>query len=136
MKTLLLSYVIALVAMLCIDYIWLMTMGPRFYKTHIGYIMAENVNYFAAIMMYVIYTFGVAYFIITPALEGEFSMRKVLMMGMLFGLVGYGAYDLTNHATIKGWPMIVTIVDMAWGSILTGAISCISYKIMSLKFFS
>ena len=49
------------------------------------------------------------------------------MLGGLLGLVAYGTYDITNLATLKGWPAIVAIVDIVWGTLLTGTIATISY---------
>ena len=65
-------------------------------------------------------------FAVAPSLQ-DGSLRKVLILGALFGLVTYATYDLTNHATIKNWPWIVTVVDLCWGTVLTASVSCIGY---------
>jgi uncharacterized membrane protein len=86
----------------------------------------------AAGLFYLIYTVGVAFFIVQPAVEAG-SIRQAVLRGALFGLVAYATYDLTNTATIEDWPLIVTVVDLMWGTVLTAAVGGIAtYLVMRL----
>jgi uncharacterized membrane protein len=64
-----------------------------------------------------------------PAVNDDWGFLKIFLLGALLGLVAYGTYDLTNQATLKEWPSIVTVVDLVWGSLLTGVVSIISVAI-------
>jgi len=134
MKTFLISYLAAIVSMLIIDLIWLSIMMKPFYQKYIGHLLSETPNLIPAIIFYLIFILGLVFLVIMPALSGNFSYLKLFIYGALFGLVAYGTYDLTNHATMKNWPAIVTIVDLIWGALLTGTVSVIAKFIT--KFFS
>ncbi len=134
MKTFLITYSSAIISMLVIDLVWLsLTMKP-FYQKYIGHLLSSTPNIAPAIIFYLIFIFGLTVLVILPALSGNFSYLKLFLYGALFGLVAYGTYDLTNDATMKNWPAIITIVDLAWGSLLTGTISVIAKFVY--KFFS
>jgi uncharacterized membrane protein len=75
--------------------------------------MKNNINRSAAIIFYLIFIVGLVIFIIKLALE-KGSWIQALLWGALFGLITYATYDLTNLATIKGWPLLVTIIDLLW----------------------
>lgn len=109
-------------ALAALDAIWLFSTGAQ-YKKWLGHLFADKVNFVPAVIFYLIYTFGVVFFVVWPAIKGGASIPAVLLSGALFGLVAYATYDLTNHATMKDWPIVVTVLDMAWGAILTGAAS-------------
>ena len=116
--------------MVGIDGVWLATMTSRFYKKNLGNLLAEKANFLAAGLFYAIYVVGVLVIIINPALENKYSYVKTFLHGALFGLVAYSTYDLTNQATLKNWPVIVTIVDMLWGALLTGLVSVVALRII------
>ncbi len=67
-------------------------------------------------------------FVIAPAVEKD-SWVRALMLGALFGLITYATYDLTNLATLKDWPLALTVVDLIWGTILAGSVSVGTYFI-------
>ena len=94
---------------LLIDAIWLGLVAPKFYKAQIGHLMSEKPNFVAALIFYLIFIVGVVYFVVNPAVEAQ-SMTKVLVAGALFGVMTYATYDLTNLATLKDWPIKVTII--------------------------
>lgn len=121
-------YIIAFIIFLAIDAIWLGLVAPKFYKNHIGHLMAEKPNFIAAIIFYLIFIVGVVYFVVNPAIEAQ-SMGKVVIAGMLFGFMTYATYDLTNLATLKDWPITVTIVDLIWGTSLSTLIGLFTYLI-------
>jgi uncharacterized membrane protein len=81
-----------------------------------------------AILFYLIFLVGLLIFVLIPALEGE-SLRHALIFGALFGFFTYATYDLTNWATLRDWPTLISLVDMTWGTVLTMAVSGVTYWI-------
>ena len=118
-------YFLALVIFLGIDALWLGLVAPGFYRSQIGHLMAETPNLFAAGIFYLLFVGALVYFVIEPALRLG-STRDAWVRGALFGLVTYATYDLTNLATLRDWPLFVTIVDLAWGTILTAGTAAAS----------
>lgn len=118
-------YFLTLVIFLGIDSIWLGLVAPKFYRSQIGHLMAEKANLAVAGLFYLLFVGALVYFVVAPAVQSG-EIRDVLLRGALFGLVTYATYDLTNHATLRDWPVTVTIVDMAWGTLLTAATSALS----------
>lgn len=118
-------YLITLVVFLGIDSVWLGLVAPKFYRSQIGHLMAEKANLAVAGLFYLLFVGALVYFVVAPAVQNG-EMRDALLRGALFGLVTYATYDLTNHATLRGWPIAVTVVDMAWGTFLTAATSGLS----------
>ena len=123
-------YFISLPVFFVIDMIWLGFVAKNFYQQQIGFLLKSNINWFAAIVFYLIFIFGLVVFVIYPALEKNLWWHA-LLFGALFGFITYATYDLTNLATIKDWPILVTIVDLIWGAVLAASVSMISYYIAS-----
>lgn len=121
-------YCIALPVVFAIDMIWLGLVARSFYSRQLGSLMTPNINWIAAILFYLLFIFGLVYFVITPAVERG-SWEHALMSGALFGIITYATYDLTNLATIRDWPLLVTIVDLAWGAVLAASVSTVTYII-------
>jgi len=121
-------YFITLPVFLVIDMIWLTLIAKNFYAKYIGYLMAKNPNLIAAFIFYLIFIAGLVFFVVAPALDKK-TWTHALLVGLFFGLVTYATYDLTNLATIKNWPLLVTIVDLIWGMVLSASVSIISYFI-------
>lgn len=121
-------YAIALPVFFAIDMIWLGLVAKDFYRAQIGALMKPEVNWAAAIIFYLIFIAGLVVFVISPAVE-KASWKHALLFGALFGLVCYATYDLTNLAVAKDWPLLVTIVDMIWGTALAASVSVITYFI-------
>lgn len=127
------TYFIALTAFFLIDMAWLGFFAKNFYASQIGYLMKTNINWAAAVIFYLLFIGGLVYFVINPAIQQQ-SIQKLLIAGALFGLITYATYDLTNLATVKNWPILVTIVDLIWGMFLSTSVSAITYFIvMRLK---
>ena len=122
MTDFLLAFVASLVAMAVIDGVWLGAVARTFYRRHLGFLMADRPNWTAAVAFYLIYVLGVTVFAVLPGMDAG-SVWDAAWRGALFGLVAYATYDLTNAATLKGWPNIVTVVDMAWGTVLTALVA-------------
>ena len=124
-KQMFVIYLITLAVFFLIDMVWLGVVAKGFYRRHLGTMLSPKVNWAAAILFYLLFIFGLLVFVIKPALiSGE--PLKALFLGALLGLISYATYDLSNLATLKDWPLIVTIVDLIWGSVLGGAVSYIS----------
>ena len=119
-------YGIAFSISLAIDMVWLGLVARNFYGKQLGFLMKVNVNWVAAIIFYLIFVAGLLIFVISPALQKE-SLMSAALMGALFGLVTYATYDLTNLATVKDWPLLVTIVDLIWGTVLATLVSTLTY---------
>lgn len=118
-------YFLTLVVFLGIDSVWLGLVAPKFYRSQIGHLMAEKANLLVAGLFYLLFVGVLVYFVVAPAVQSG-EMRNVLLRGALFGLVTYATYDLTNHATLRDWSSLVTVVDMIWGTLLTAATSALS----------
>lgn len=121
-------YIIAFIIFLAIDAIWLGLVAPKFYKSQIGHLMADKPNLAAALVFYLLFIVGVVYFVIAPGIEAQ-NLQKVLIAGALFGFMTYATYDLTNLATLKEWPILVTVVDLVWGTTLSTLIGLFTYLI-------
>lgn len=118
--------------MAVLDAAWLGLIAPSFYKKHIGFIMTDKPNWLAAIAFYLIFILGVTVFVVYPGWKNTDSLVKIGLLGALFGLVTYATYDLTNQATLKNWPHIVTIVDLLWGTFLTAVVSVVAVCILKI----
>ena len=126
------SYVIAYLATAVvffgIDYVWLTRVAGSFYRDHVGALMADEVNYAVAGAFYAVYVVGIVIFAVNPALKSG-SWQDALIYGLLFGFFAYATYDFTNLATLRDWPVIVTIVDVTWGTFITGVSAWAGYLI-------
>lgn len=118
----LLLYLITLAVFFAVDMVWLGVVAKNFYRKHLGTLMGPKVVWPAAILFYLLFIAGLLVFVIRPALAAGEPL-KALLLGALFGLISYATYDLTNLATIKDWPLIVTAVDLVWGAALGGLVS-------------
>ena len=113
------GYLAALVVFAAGDLAWLTLMGPRLYRPVIGPLMADKPDLRAAVAFYALYLTGVCVFAIAPGLKAGRPLAA-LGSGVLLGLIAYGVYDLTNQATLKVWSTRLSLIDMAWGALLTG----------------
>lgn len=116
-------YLATLVAFFAIDMVWLGWVARPFYQKHLGYLLAPEPSWVAAIAFYLLFVLGIVVFVVVPGLR-EASLGAALGRAALFGLITYATYDLTNQATVRDWPVLVTIVDMIWGTVLSVAVSC------------
>jgi len=122
-----LKYIVVLLPIMAIiDALWIGGVMKGFYKNNLGYIMAESFNFYAALVFYVLYIAGLVYFVVMPGVASG-DLLHTSLKAAAFGLIAYGTYDLTNHATLAGWPWIVTVVDMAWGAVITGIVGTVGF---------
>lgn len=119
-------YLISLAVFLAIDMVWLGLVARPFYQQQLGFLMAPNPNWFVAAFFYLLFVLGLLFFVVVPGLNAN-SLKATLVRAALFGLVTYATYDLTNLATLKDWPALLSIVDMLWGTFLSVSVSVISF---------
>lgn len=112
------TYASTLVVMVALDLLWIGVIAKPLYQQGIGHLMAERPNIAVAVLFYVMYAVGVVLFVVAPDAPAS-SWGRTLIMGALFGFFAYATYDLTNLATLKNWPLGLSLMDMAWGSLVT-----------------
>ena len=119
-------YLVSLAAFFAIDMVWLGLVARPFYQQQLGSLMAPNPNWFVAVIFYLLFVLGLLFFVVVPGLNAN-SLKATLVRAALFGLVTYATYDLTNLATLKDWPVLLSIVCMLWGTFLSVSVSVISF---------
>jgi uncharacterized membrane protein len=119
-------YGVAVVAFLVMDLMWLGVVARSFYQEQMGHLMRADVNWAAAFAFYLVFVSGIVVLVVWPAIDRQ-SLTQALALGALFGLVTYAAYDLTNLATLQGFPLKVAIVDLVWGMVLCATVSAVTY---------
>lgn len=120
------TYAATLFAFLAIDFVWLGFVATKFYKDQLGSMMLEKPNLGVAFVFYALYAAGMVLFAVMPGLEDR-NWLKTAALGAALGLVAYGTYDLTNYATLKNWPLAMSLVDLAWGAVVTAAGATVGY---------
>jgi len=130
-KNILPMYMLTFAVFFLIDMVWLGLVAKNFYRRHLGDMLSPKVNWPAAILFYVLFIAGLLLFVIGPA-QGR--ALQALWKGAFFGLIAYATYDLTNLATLKDWPLLVTLVDLVWGTVLGGAVSFFSTSLGRMLF--
>ena len=124
--------IFTLIPLVILDGIWLFSTGPTFYKKFLGHLMSASPSWIPVVLFYILYAIGIAVFVTLPAFRANTPYLMIFLSGALLGLVAYSTYDFTNQATLRDWPVIVTVVDLAWGAILTGVVSVVSVYIGKL----
>ena len=119
-------YLVSLVSFFAIDMLWLGLAARSFYQQYLGFLMAPSPNWFVAIIFYLLFVVGLIVFVVLPGL-GANSLKITLYHAALYGLITYATYDLTNLATLKEWPALLSVVDMLWGTVLSILVSSISF---------
>ncbi len=123
------AYLLTFIVFLIIDLIWLGFVAKDLYRRQLANLLSENVNWPAAIIFYLLFVAGVFLFAIAPAIEKQ-SFSHAVIYGALFGFFTYATYDLTNLATLKGWPVKIVFIDIIWGMVLTGLVSSAGFFIV------
>lgn len=125
---LVMAYAVTALVFGILDAVWLRNAAPLVYRPAIGELMSDKFRLAPAAVFYLIYIAGLTYFAVVPGLlsngvMGTSNFAGVplsVMHGMVLGLLAYGTYDLTNQATLKVWPVHLTLIDMAWGMVASG----------------
>ena len=134
MKLILLSFVVVSIIFLIIDLIWLSFSIRNFYIPNLpGIPMNQKPVLWAGVLFYFIYVIGLTLVIIRPALS-DFAIFTALWTGIIFGIVAYGTYNLTNMAFIKNWSINVVFVDMIWGGFVSGFSSALTIFVVKNYF--
>ncbi len=118
MNKYLVAYAGTAVAMVALDMLWLGLIATPLYQQGIGHLMADTFNVPAGIVFYLLFAAGVVVFAVSPQ-TGGFGWSKTVTMAALFGFFAYATYDLTNLATLKDWPLGLSLIDMAWGTLVS-----------------
>lgn len=121
-------FLIALVIFLAIDFLWLGFVAKSLYDKELGHLLKQEFNLVAAFIFYFIFVVALSIFVIVPSVESN-SLLKALLLGALFGLATYATYDLTNYATLEGFPLNIVIIDILWGTFLGMITSTLTYLI-------
>ena len=121
-------YGIAFILFLVIDLIWLGLIAKNLYQNQIGTLLKTNTNWTAAIIFYLLFIGGLVFFAIQPSITSA-TLWKAMLYGALFGFMTYATYDLTNLATLEGWPIQITVIDLIWGSFLGASVSSLTYTL-------
>ncbi len=124
------TYFTILVSLITFDAVWLGIITKDFYHKYLAQIFSGEFIVWPAAIFYIMYAFGVMYFVVNPALVVR-SVYVALFRGAFLGLLAYATYDLTNQATIAKWPLVITVADVAWGVFATAVVSAIAYTVIS-----
>jgi len=128
-KIIIIGYLLTFIVFLVIDMLWLGVISKNIYRKYLSSFLTENINWTAAIIFYLIYVVGISIFAIYPSVNKD-SVYNSVLLGALFGFFTYATYDLTNLATLKGWPLPIVIIDIIWGSFLSAVVSFAGFKIV------
>lgn len=126
-------YALTVPVFFAIDMVWLGFVANKFYQAKLEHLLGP-VNWPAAVIFYLMYIVGILIFAVVPALNAQ-DFQKAILYGALFGFFCYATYDFTNLSTLRDWPLSIVIVDVIWGTILTGSVAACSYLIGKALFF-
>lgn len=121
-------YGIALLVMLPLDIVWLSTVGKGFYRDQIGPLLLDQPRLVPAAAFYLLYGAGVVLFAVSPAVASGSALQAALW-GALFGFFAYMTYDLSNLATLRGFTTAFALVDIAWGTAMTGVVAGVTLAV-------
>ena len=129
------AFLCIVVMMLALDVLWIGFIAKSQYQQGIGHLMADQPVILAAVAFYLLYATGIMVFAVTPATYGR-GVAQAALKGAVFGLVAYGTYDLTNLATLREWPLRLSLMDMAWGSAISALAAGTARAVFTAEFFS
>ncbi len=119
-------YAICTAVFFAMDFVWLSVATPRIYRPQLGDLLADKPKLGVAAAFYLFYVVGVIALAVLPGVR-EGSAVAALWRGAVFGLLAYATYDLTNLSTIRDWPWQVSLIDMAWGTVVTSVVSIVGF---------
>lgn len=125
------AYLGAAATFFALDFLWLGAIAKQFYRDRLGALMADQINVAPAVLFYLVYVVGILVFAVAPSLASG-SWRSAALYGGLFGFFCYATYDFTNLATLRGWPLSLVVVDVAWGTVLTALAATAGYAAVRL----
>ena len=122
------AYITTLIVFLALDFTWIGILAHPIYQHEIGGLLLKDFNALPAVIIYLLYIVGVVLFVVTPAMRDR-QWQRAALMGAAFGLVAYATYDLTNLATMRGFTLKITLIDLAWGAFATAVASTVGYAV-------
>jgi len=128
MSRYLIAYVVTAVIFLGLDFVYLSLAGGPMYRQALGDHLANPMRVVPGIVFYVIYIFGLQYFAVSPAFQ-DGQWTTALVRGAVLGFIAYATYEFTNYATLARWTGKLVLVDMVWGTVLSGVASSIAYAL-------
>ena len=128
-KNTIISYLLTFIVFFIVDMFWLGIIAKNLYQKFLGGFLTDKLNWTAALIFYLLYVAGISIFAIYPAVN-KGSVFNAILMGALFGIFTYATYDLTNLATLKGWPLPIVFIDILWGAVLSAIVSFSGFHIV------
>lgn len=122
------AYLATATIFLALDFVWLSYVAKRFYFERLDHLLLDSPRLGAAAAFYAVYVIGIVIFAVAPALK-EQALGTAVLFGALFGFFAYATYDMTNYSTLRDWPLAIVVVDVAWGTVLTGFSAACGYWI-------
>ena len=126
MKTLGIAYVGTLGSFLMLDALWLGVVAKGFYRDQLSELMSPNPSLAVAAFFYLVFALAVVVLAVRPGINAG-SVWAAVGYGLVLGFAAYGTYDLTNLSTLRGWPALLSVADLAWGTVLTGVASACGF---------
>ncbi len=125
MKIVLIAYLAAVVAFIVIDGLWLGLVAKNLYANQMGDLLRKDFLVAPAAGFYLAYAAGLVFLAVRP-MQPELSLMNVAAYGAIVGFLAYGTYDMTNLSTIRDWPVLISVVDLIWGTVLSASVATIS----------
>ena len=124
MTKIIVTYFATLITFLAIDMVWLGWLARATYAAEMGELLRKQPNIGAAVAFYLLYAAGLMFFAIMPGLKSGSTMQAMILGGAL-GLIAYGTYDLTNLAVVNGFSLRIALIDLAWGTVISGVTAAV-----------
>ena len=124
-------YLGVLAVFLAVDALWLGLVARIFYQQQLGHLLKASPNWLAALAFYLLFVVGLLVFVVVPAVAAG-QLKQAILLGFFFGVVSYATYDLTNLATLEGWPALVVVIDILWGGVLAMTCSVAGFYLWGL----
>lgn len=133
MKIYLIAYFAAVVAFIIIDGLWLGIVARNLYASHMGDLLRKDFLVGPAAAFYLVYAAGLVFLAVRP-MQPELSLLNVAAYGAIIGFLAYGTYDMTNLSTLRDWPVLISVVDLIWGTVLSASVATLSA--VSVRYFT
>jgi uncharacterized membrane protein len=119
------AYIATIIFMFIVDLIWLSQLAQPLYQAGIGHLMTAEPKLGFAALFYLVFVFGLIWFAVRPN-ANEKGLKNTFIAGAVFGFFIYASYDLTNLALLKDWPLKLSLIDMTWGTLLSGCCAAVA----------